>query len=221
MELNDYINEIVDSALFKDIKKTDLQFMLECLGSYVKTYKKGEYISFECEKVKSIGIVLSGAVHMIKEDIWGNTTILAYIGIKQLLGETFTCGSNSLSSVTFCVSSDAKILFLPFERVMHSCSMSCIFHHQLIKNMVMLIADKNKTLIEKLEVVSKKTLREKILTYLSLQAQHHGEKYFEIPLGRLELADYLCADRSALTRELTNMKTEGLLDYEKNIFRLL
>lgn len=84
-----------------------------------------------------------------------------------------------------------------------------------------MVAQKNMQLMEKIDVTSKKTLREKILTYLSLLAQHKGSTYIEVPLGRVELADYLCADRSALTRELSNMKRDGLLDYDKNTFHLL
>ena len=112
-------------------------------------------------------------------------------------------------------------MFLPFKKVMHTCSHACVFHHQLIENMVRIIANKNRDLIRKIEVVSKKTLREKILAYLSIQAQANGTRYFEIPLGRLELADYLCADRSALTRELAKMRDDGLIDYDKNCFRIL
>jgi CRP-like cAMP-binding protein len=104
---------------------------------------------------------------------------------------------------------------------MHTCTNACAFHHKLIENMVQLIADKNQELMRKVEVVTKKTLREKILAYLSQQAQLEGGSYFEIPLGRIELAEYLCADRSSLTRELNAMKEEGILDYDRNMFRLL
>ena len=75
--------------------------------------------------------------------------------------------------------------------------------------------------MQKVEVISKKTLREKIMAYLSIHATAQGTQYFEIPLGRVELADYLCADRSALTRELSNMQNEGLIDFDRNTFRLL
>ena len=87
--------------------------------------------------------------------------------------------------------------------------------------MVHIIANKNRDLMRKVEVISKKNLREKILAYLSIQSQLHQTRYFEIPLGRVELAEYLCADRSALTRELSNMKADGLIDYDKNMFRIL
>ena len=111
-------------------------------------------------------------------------------------------------------------MFLPFDRVMNSCTNTCVFHHQLIENMVRVIAMKNRDLMRKVEVVSKKNLREKILAYLSLQAQLHESRYFEIPLGRVELADYLCADRSALTHELSKMRDDGLIDFDKNMFRV-
>ena len=110
---------------------------------------------------------------------------------------------------------DAEIMFVPFARVMRSCTMACAFHHQLIENMVRIIAAKNRDLMRKVEVVSKWTIREKLLTYLSIQAQVQDSRYFEIPLGRVELADYLCVDRSALTREMVKMKEEGLNDYDR------
>ena len=164
--------------------------------------------------------LLSGAVDMIKEDLWGNKTMLVRMRKDELFGETFACGSDNLSVVTFMVSEDAKILFLPFDRVMHSCTMACQFHHRLIENMVHIIADKNRDLMRKVEVVSKRTIREKLLAYLSIQAQIQNARYFEIPLGRVELAEYLCVDRSALTRELAKMKAEGIIDYHRNSFRM-
>ena len=211
----------VNSPLFEGIQPNDMEAMLGCIGYHISTFRKGDIVAFEAENIKHIGILISGSVDMIKEDLWGNKTMLVRMGKDELFGETFACGEDNLSVVTFVVSEDARILFLPFNRVMHSCTMACQFHHQLIENMVHIIANKNRDLMRKVEVISKKTLREKILAYLSIQAQLHSSRYFEIPLGRVELAEYLCADRSALTRELAKMKKEGLVDYDKNCFRLL
>ena len=210
----------VDSPLFHGIRPEDRRTMLGCIGYHVGTFRKGDIVGFEEENMKYIGIVLSGAVDMVKEDLWGNKTMLVRIFRNEVFGETFACGSDNLSVVTFLVSEDAKVLFLPFNRVMHSCTMACQFHHRLIENMVRVIADKNRDLMRKVEVVSKRTIREKLLSYLSLQAQTQNSRYFEIPLGRVELAEYLCVDRSALTRELAKMKDEGLIDYDRNCFRL-
>lgn len=210
----------VDSPLFHGMDPADRKAVLGCVGYHVGSYAKGEIIALEGENLRHIGVILSGSVDMVKEDLWGNKTIVIRLRAKDLFGETFACGNDSLSVVTFTASEDTEILFLPFSRVMHSCTMACSFHHRLIENMVKIIADKNRDLMRKVEVMSKRTIREKILAYLSIQAQVQNTRYFEIPLGRMELAEYLCVDRSALTRELTKMKEDGLIDYDKNCFRL-
>lgn len=209
------------SPLFSGISDTDRAAMLDCLGYRVAAFRKGEIVAFEAENIRHVCIVLSGAVDMVKEDLWGNKTMLLRMHRDELFGETFACGDDNSSVVTFLVSEDAEILFLQFDRVMRSCTTACEFHHRLIENMVHIIANKNRDLMRKVEVISKKTLREKILTYLSIHAQTQNSRYFEIPLGRVEWAEYLCADRSALTRELVKMKADGLIDYDKNCFRLL
>ena len=211
----------VNSPLFYGIKPEDLKPMLSCIGYHIGSFRKGDIVAFEEENIQHIGIIISGAVDMIKEDLWGNKTMLVRMRKDELFGETFACGSDNVSVVTFLVSEDAQILFMPFDRVMHSCTMACVFHHRLIENMVHIIANKNRDLMRKVEVVSKRTIREKLLAYLSIQAQIQESRYFEIPLGRVELAEYLCVDRSAMTRELVKMKETGLIDYDKNCFRIL
>lgn len=218
--MRDFMND-VKSPLFDGIGPEDRKTMLGCIGYHIGTFQKGDIVAFEDENIKHIGILLSGTVDMIKEDLWGNKTMLVRMRKDELFGETFACGEDNLSVVTFEVSEDAKILFIPFDRVMHSCTMACVFHHRLIENMVHIIANKNRDLMRKVEVVSKRSIREKLLTYLSIQAQAQESRYFEIPLGRVELAEYLCVDRSALTRELAKMKDDGLIDYDKNCFRIL
>ena len=178
-----------DWRLFHGIEQDNLPVMLGCLGYRMETYKKGEFISMEGEHLENIGLVVKGSVDMIKEDFWGNKTILVRMRQGSVFGETFICGSASLATVSFCAASDTEVLFLPFKRVMHTCTNACAFHHRLVENMVQLIADKNLELMRKVEVVTKKTLREKILAYLSQQAQLEGGSYFEIPLGRIELGN--------------------------------
>ena len=209
------------SPLFDGIAPQDMDSMLGCIGYHIRTYQKGEIISLEEENIEHVGVVLEGAVDMIKEDLWGNRTMLVRAYPEDVFGETFACGAESLSVVSFQAAQNTKVLFLSFCRVMHTCTHACIFHQTLIENMVRLIARKNRELMRKVEVVSKKTLREKILAYLSIQAQVQGKNTFEIPLGRVEWAEYLCADRSALTRELAKMKEEGILDYHRNSFKIL
>ena len=212
--------ELDQVPLFFGIKEASLPVMMNCIGFKIEDYSKDDFISIEGERLQYIGIVISGTVDMIKEDFWGNKTILIRMKKGSLFGEAFICGSMDTATVSFRVTEKAKILFLPFKKVLHTCSNSCSFHYQLIENMVKILADKNQELMRKIAVVTKKSLREKILAYLSQQAQLQNNRYITLPLGRIELAEYLCVDRSALTRELSAMKKEGVIDYDKNEFCL-
>lgn len=219
--MHDYVEQLTSFPLFYDIKKEDLLPMLSCLGSYTKSYSKNEIIFLESQNIRSIGIILNGTVHMMKEDSHGNETLITYLKQKEIFGETFVCGSQTYAHVSFIAATACTVLFLPFHKVVHSCTMSCLHHHRLIENMIRLISDKNVLLMNKVEIISKKTLREKILAYLTLQSEKFHSHMFTIPLGRIELANYLCTDRSALTRELSLMKKDGIIDYEKNTFQIL
>lgn len=215
------MRQLTRLPLFSGIREEQLPIMLECLGGYQKCYQKNEIIYLESHEVRNVGAILSGTVHMIKEDSEGYKTLFISMKAGELFGESFACGSHLDSQVSFLAAEPCTILFLPFYRVIHSCKMTCTFHHRLIENMVRMIGDKNVRLMNKIEITSKKTLREKILAYLRLQAKAQNCSPFTIPFGRLELADYLCADRSALTRELSAMKRDGLINYQKNTFELL
>lgn len=217
----DYIPELQSMPLFYGIEEKNMEIILNCMGAYVKEHQKDQYIILCEDEVEIVGIILSGKVQMIREDLWGNRTLLVSMGKGEMFGETFSCGVNRTATVSFQASADAKILFLSFGHIMHSCSTACKFHHRLIENMVTIIASKNITLMDKVDILSKKTLREKIATYLLQQAGKQNSTYFDVPFGRIQLAEYLCADRSALTRELNTMRDEGLIEYNKNSFHIL
>lgn len=211
----------MDIALFKGIAKENIGAMLSCTGYHISDYVKGQVIALENEQILHVGIVLSGSVDMVKGDIWGGNTILARAHKCELFGETFACSRDNQSLVTFMAPEDTRVLFIPFHRIMHTCTMACDFHHKLVENMVSIIAEKNRELMKKVEIISRKSLQEKILAYLSHQSQRAGDRCFSIPLSRQEMADYLCADRAALSRELARMKATGLIYYHKNTFRIL
>ncbi|MDO5147303.1 MAG: Crp/Fnr family transcriptional regulator [Eubacteriales bacterium] len=218
--MKSYLKEIKQHPLFAGINPEDLSAMLDCLGYYTRSYKKGEIIILSEETVKCVGIILRGKVHMVKENDDGTQTLLVHMHQGELFGETFACGSNRSSRVTFWAASSSHVLFLPFYKILHICTNACIFHHRLVENMVRLLCDKNVQLMEKVEVSSRRTLRDKIITYLRLQAERQRTTTFTIPLGRTELAEYLCADRSSLSRELKKMEEDGLISYHKNHFIL-
>ena len=209
---------LTSSPIFNGVESKDREALLSCLKIYSRAYRKGEYIRLEHDNIQDVGIVLKGTVHMLKEDVWGHQTLLAYMGPGELFGETFALLHEQASHVSFLAAAETKVLFLPADRVLNPCKNHCPFHETLSRNFLLLLGKKNLRLMEKIEISSKSSLREKILAYLSIQAQKQGSKYIKIPLNRTEMASYLHANRSAMTRELADMQAEGLIEFDRNTF---
>ena len=209
---------LTGSPIFNGVENKDREALLSCLKIYSRAYRKGEYIRLEHDNIQDVGIVLRGTVHMLKEDVWGHQTLLAYMGPGELFGETFALLHEQASHVSFLAAAETKVLFLPADRVLNPCKNHCPFHETLSRNFLLLLGKKNLRLMEKIEISSKSSLREKILAYLSIQAQKQGSKYIKIPLNRTEMASYLHANRSAMTRELADMQEEGLIEFDRNTF---
>jgi len=207
-------------CLFNGIETGDLDALLNCLGAAKKTFIKGEIILLAGDTPRHVGIVLTGQLHIIREDHDGNRALIAVAAPGEIFAEALCCAGVSESPVTVMAEADSTVLLLDFTRVLKTCSNSCSFHTKLIENMLRLIAGKNIFLQNRMEIVSLKSVRAKIMLYLETFQIKHGHK-FSIPLNREEMADYLCVDRSALSHELARMKKDGFIDYRKNCFTLL
>ncbi|MEG0692410.1 MAG: Crp/Fnr family transcriptional regulator [Oscillospiraceae bacterium] len=216
-----YLSVLNSVSLFDTIKETELKSILKCLHSEIKLYQKGDYIFMIDDMISTIGIVLSGQVQIIKEDILGNRTILTELVKGEIFGETFVCAGITKSPVSvFCVT-NCEIMFIDYNRIVTSCTSACAFHATLIANMLKLIAVKSIYLNQKMTILSKRSIREKLMTYFIIETSKSKSSHFTISFSRNELADYLCIDRSALSRELSKMQKEGLLKFRKNSFELL
>ena len=207
--------------MYRDISLTDCRTLMNCLGCREKTYQKDQIIAATENSSRQIGIVISGCIHIIKEDIWGRRTFLTYTGDDGIFGEVLMGENLSERGILFKAAEPTTSLIIPADRILHPCRNSCPFHHKLSRNLFDLLSRRNAALTEKIEITSKSSLREKVLAYLSLEAQKTGSMKVTIPLSRSEMADYLCTNRSALLRELANMKKDGILDYDLRTFHLL
>lgn len=206
--------------LFNGVSETELDSLLGCLSTAWKSYKKGAFIFQQEDKVSSVGIVLSGSVHILQEDYWGNRTIFANIGQSGLFGEAFSCVETEKMPVSAIAAEASEIVFIGYRKIIATCPNTCAFHARLIKNMIHIIAGKNIMLMRKMEFLSRRSIREKLLSYLSDRAYQSKSNVFSIPFSRQELADYLCIDRSALSREMGIIQSEGLLRFNRNNFEL-
>lgn len=207
--------------LFTGISENDLKTLLNCLSAKTIMVKKDEVIFAVGDQPEYIGIVLEGGIHIVQEDYWGNRVILAAAYAGELFGEAFSCAETINFSVSVVAQSNGFILLIDGKRILTTCSSSCIFHNQLIRNLMKIIAAKNIFLTRKMEHITKKTIRERMLSYLSECALAEGENSFVIPFNRQELADYLSVERSALSNTLCKMRDEGTITFAKNRFTLL
>jgi CRP-like cAMP-binding protein len=212
---------IAKCPLFAEIEAANLAELLKCLSAKEHKFEKGNYIFSAEESTPRVGIVTDGSVHIIQEDFWGNRTIFSYVKPGELFGESFACGDTKTLPVSIIAAEDCKILMIDLARIVTTCSSACAFHSALIKNMLKILAIKNISLVQKMGILTRRTTREKLLTYLSEQAKAAASATFEIPLNRQELADYLAVERSAMSAELSRMNSEGLIKYKRNYFELL
>ena len=219
--MNDFMDILNVCPLFCNIQKNDIQKLIACLSAVKKQFKKNTFIFAPEKKADSIGIVLSGSADILREDYWGNRVILARIEPGGLFGEAFSCAQVEKLPVSVNAVEDSDILLINCGRILTPCASVCEFHAGLVKNLVRILANKNILLTQKLEHVTQRTTREKLLSYLSEQVNIKKSNIFDIPFNRQELADYLAIDRSAMSFELSKMQNENLLRFKRNHFELL
>ena len=208
------------TPLFKGMSEEEISTVLDCLGSKESTYEKNNFI-FSLEATNpTVGIILSGTVVVIKEDFWGNRSMLTKLGAGDIFGEAFTCAQTEKLPVGVLASEKCEVLFIDYRKIINAPEIRYSFQNKLIQNMLVILAGKNVMLTQKIEHLMKRSTREKILSYLSAQALEKGGHVFDIALSRQEMADYLAVDRSALSNELSKLQQEGFLTFRRNHFEL-
>lgn len=219
--MKDFLPILQACPLFAGVRPEDISGMLGCLGAKPLSARKGQTIFREGESAAHIGIVLTGAVQLIREDYYGNRSIVAHIGPNELFGESYAFSAAAALPVSVVADEDSRILLLDSRRITVCCSNACSFHSQVIFNLLRLVATKNLMLHQKILVTSQRTTREKLMAYLLAQAKLQSSDSFTIPYDRQALADYLEVDRSGLSAEISKLRREGILECEKSRFRLL
>ena len=216
-----YYNQIKNSPVFFGLSEDELKNMLECFNARIKTFEDGEFIIRQGELVKNIYLVLDGAVNIEKDTYWGRRIIVTQLGINENIALAFVASKNIESSIDAVSVGNTKLLILSYEKCTTMCQNVCTKHRLLINNLFEILSKENIELLQKIENISQKTIREKLLTYFSNEAKRNKSNIFELPYNRQDLADYLNIDRSAMSFELSKMQKDGLIKTEKNKFCLI
>lgn len=195
-------------TIFKNISSLDIECMLKCFGARKLLYKKDRTIISNVINTKTVGVMLSGNANMVRYDYNGNRTIIEKLEKDSVFGEVFSYLGNDISVIA---TSECEVLFIDYDHIINRCKKNCLHHAILTDNVLHLLSKKIIELNGRLEVLSKRSIRDKLLSYFDLLVKGKSNRTFHLPFTYTELADYLSVDRSAMMRELKNLKDEGFI----------
>jgi len=216
-----YFEILKSCALFKRIDEKEMAGLLTCLQPKIVKAGRGQVVLAEGEAADRLGIVLRGSAQVVREDYYGNRSLLAVVQPGELFAEAFACAGIEAVPVSVIAAEESEIMLVECRRVLTLCGNACGFHSSLVANLLQVVAYKNLVLNRKIEFMSRKTTREKLMAYLLWQAKEKNSDEFVIPYDRQQLADYLGVERSAMSAELSKLRQEGVVEYKKSWFRLL
>ena len=215
-----YIPVLMKTQLFSGVGENDIEAMLACMQAKLCSYKKGEYVLRQGERVGNIMVLVRGKLHIQRDDYWGNRSIISVVSPGEMFGEAYAAPESGPILNDVLALEDSAVIFFDVKRIISVCPSACKFHSIAVQNLFFAISEKNRNLVRKLGVMSRRTTREKLIAYLSDEAKRQRSSSFSIPFNRQQLADFLSVDRSAMSNELCRMRDEGLLEFEKNRFVL-
>lgn len=215
-----YFDLLLRSPLFFGVARQELSSLLNCLQAKTVTAEKGEPVFLEGDEAGFIGFVLEGAVQIVRDDYYGTRSVISFAEPGDLFAEAYACGSTSVMPVSGYAVANSKIVMFSCRKMLTVCSNACSFHNQIVKNLLQVVAERNVNLSQKIQFMSQKTTRKKLMAFLSDQAKRAGSAEFTIAFDRQALADYLGVERSAMSAELGKLQKEGILTTRGSRFLL-
>lgn len=216
-----YFPILENCSLFDGIGRENFERMLRCFGARIMRLRKGSAVFSEGDPATGVGIVLSGGIQTLQEDYLGNRSILSLAGPGELFCEGFSCARVEVLPVSMVASADSEVMILDSGRVLTICHNACGFHNRMVRNLLHSVADSNLRLNQKIEILSKRTTREKVMSYLLSEAKLQGTDSFYIPYDRQELADFLGVERSAMSTVIGKLRSDGMIEVDRKWFRIL
>ena len=216
-----YLPILRSCPFFNGRRDDEILSILHCVQAATTTRPRGSYILRAGDTTEVMGLVLSGSVLILQEDLWGHRNILSKCTAGDFFGEPYAATSGTVLNVNAVAEDDCTLLFLNVKRLLTSCPTACDHHQKLIRNLVSVLANRLLVFNDKITHVSKRSTREKLLSYLSSESVRQASLSFDIPFDRQQLADYLCVDRAAMSVELSKLQKEGILKTNRRHFELI
>lgn len=201
-------------ALFHDITDQEVEQMIACFRMRRCQFHPGQSICTYGENAGEVGVLIEGEAELVRLDYAGNRTILERLESGGVFGEALAFTPILGDCVEVVSGGISEVLFIEYEHIMKRCEKACAHHSKLVQNMFRLVADQTRRLSHRVEVLSRRSIREKLLCCFQLQRMACGEDSFTLPFTLSALADYISTDRSAMMRELRRMKNDGIIEME-------
>lgn len=205
--------------LFEGIKGSEVNCMMSCFGAVFRTFRAGATVYDYSESGDEVGVMLKGGATMIRTDENGEVSVMEIFAEGDIFGEVLAFSNAAGDSVKVIAESDCEVMFIKYSQITKRCEKACEHHSRLVQNMFGLIAKKTLSLSQRIEILSKRSTRDKLMCYFRILARTCGNE-FELPMSVTRLAAYVSADRSAMTRELSRMQADGLIEINKKKIRL-
>jgi len=214
-------NTLMNTTLFRDIGTSEFESLIACLSPQIKHFSKGEIVILSGDFISHIGVMLTGIATAYAEHVSGNRTIMSDLAPLSVFGEILVSTRTHKSPVTVYAESEVTAAFVDYQKVYSMCSVACAAHRTFIGNLLKALADKYFILFDRINILNEKTLRDRIMAYLYLLSNNGDDMVVTIPYTKTMLADYLLANRSALSRELRKMEDEGIISVDGRKIKLI
>jgi len=221
MILKNFLPILRNNPFFKGLTDHEILSILHCVNATVISKERDSYIFRAGDSTKVMGLVVSGCVLVMQEDLWGHRNILSKCHVGDFFGEPYAASPGAVLNISVVADENCEIIFLNIQRLLVTCPTACEHHQKLIRNLVSVLANKILLLNNKITHVGKRTTRDKVLSYLSAESLRHSSLSFDIPFDRQQLADYLCIDRAAMSTEISKLQKEGFIKTNRNHFELM
>ena len=218
--MDNYLSLMMQSKLFEGFSNSDCQTIYSLLQPNLREFSRNEIIVNEGDRVEDIGILCAGRIMSVKIDYLGNTHLMEILQRPMIFGIEIVTTPSQISPITMISTEKSSILVFSYHRFMAKDVLLDQFRVKVLNNIMHLLANENVKKMYKIEVLSKRSLRNKILIHLHLMEKKAGGSPFSIGMDREQFAQYLCVNRSALSHELSTMKKEGLIFFHKDIFTI-
>ena len=212
---------VENNVLFRGIDPENCRRMISCFNAEVKKFREGSCILDNSHHGEKIGIIIEGSASIVRYDVNGVRTIIENLGEQGIFGEYFTFSASCRGSIFIEAETDCDVMFIRRSEILKRCENACQYHSAVVGNLLELMTEKSRILNERIEVLSQRSIGDKLITYLQIVEDNTAEGEIpQIPFSTTALSDYLCVNRSALQREISRLKAAGVLAISRRKFRL-